>query len=90
MMKPAPVLYIPHGGGPLPLLGDKQHQEMIDFLVDIAPALGKPSAILVVSAHWEAERPTITSGRTPETPGARWQTSRFIMPACHPRSMRRF
>ena len=59
------VLFIPHGGGPLPLLGDKRHQELIDFLKDIAPSLGKPSTILVISAHWEEGSATITSGETP-------------------------
>lgn len=59
------VLFIPHGGGPLPLLGDKGHQELIDFLKHITPTLGKPSAVLVISAHWEEDRATITSGKTP-------------------------
>lgn len=59
------VLYIPHGGGPLPLLGDKSHQELIDFLKNITPSLGKPSTILVISAHWEEASATITSGETP-------------------------
>lgn len=61
----SPVLFIPHGAGPLPLLGDKNHQEMIAFLQEITPSLGKPSAILVISAHWEAAQPTITSGDFP-------------------------
>jgi aromatic ring-opening dioxygenase catalytic subunit (LigB family) len=59
------VLFIPHGGGPLPLLGDVGHQEMIHFLKEITPTLGKPSAILVISAHWEEDKVTITSGKTP-------------------------
>ena len=59
------VLFIPHGAGPLPLLGDKGHQEMIDFLNQITPSLGKPSAIVVISAHWEADKATITGGKTP-------------------------
>lgn len=50
---------------PLPLLGDKGHQEMVDFLRGITSRLGKPSAILVISAHWEADKATITSGKTP-------------------------
>lgn len=60
------VLFIPHGGGPLPLLGDKGHQELVDFLKHIVPTLGKPSAILVISAHWEEDHATITSGVMPE------------------------
>ncbi|MDI1231730.1 MAG: class III extradiol ring-cleavage dioxygenase [Methylobacter sp.] len=61
----SPVLFIPHGAGPLPLLGDKGHQELIDFLKEIVPSLGTPSAILVISAHWEADKATITSGSHP-------------------------
>lgn len=63
---PAPILYFPHGGGPLPLLGDDGHQAMVHFLKTITPRLGKPSAILVISAHWEEEVPTLTSGTSPQ------------------------
>jgi 4,5-DOPA dioxygenase extradiol len=59
------VLYIPHGGGPLPLLDDKGHQDMVSFLKGITSNLGKPSAILVISAHWEEDNATITSGKSP-------------------------
>lgn len=59
------VLYLSHGGGPLPLLGDKAHEELVALLKKITPALGHPSAILVISAHWEEDRPTITSGASP-------------------------
>jgi aromatic ring-opening dioxygenase catalytic subunit (LigB family) len=61
----SPVLYIPHGAGPLPLLGDKGHQTMVSFLKNIAPTFGKPSAIVVISAHWEEDMVTITSAETP-------------------------
>ena len=61
----ASVLYIPHGGGPLPLMGDPGHEEMVVFLKNIATAITKPSVILVVSAHWEEEVVTITSSETP-------------------------
>lgn len=59
------VLFLSHGGGPLPLLGDKGHENMIDFIKKITPTLARPSAILVISAHWEASKPTITSGSFP-------------------------
>ncbi|MGZ8946989.1 MAG: DODA-type extradiol aromatic ring-opening family dioxygenase, partial [Methylococcaceae bacterium] len=61
----SPVLFIPHGGGPLPLLGDKSHRDLIAFLQKIAPTLGKPSTIVVISAHWEENKATITSGKSP-------------------------
>ena len=62
---PGSVIYLSHGGGPLPLLGDKGHQNMIDMIQEVAPTLIKPAAILVISAHWEAPKPTITGGASP-------------------------
>lgn len=64
-MTKSPILYLSHGGGPLPLLGDKRHAEMVRFLQEVTPSLGKPAAILVISAHWEESRPTITAGEYP-------------------------
>lgn len=58
------VLFISHGGGPMPLLGDPGHREMVDRLTELAATLRKPSAILVICAHWEEAVPTITSGAT--------------------------
>ncbi|WP_345973661.1 class III extradiol ring-cleavage dioxygenase [Sulfurimonas diazotrophicus] len=60
------VLYLSHGGGPMPLLGDRGHDEMVITLKRIAAMIAKPSAIIVVSAHWETITPTITHGSTPE------------------------
>ncbi|MBK7256521.1 MAG: dioxygenase [Ignavibacteriae bacterium] len=61
----APVLSIPHGGGPLPLMGDPGHQTMVDFLTRVPRELPRPEAILVISAHWEEMAPTVTSGAAP-------------------------
>jgi len=41
-ISPAHILYIPHGGGPLPLLGEPHHQGMVNFLHSITPSLGSP------------------------------------------------
>jgi len=49
----------------MPLLGDVGHKEMVNCLKDITAIIKKPSAIIVVSAHWEENIPTITSGTTP-------------------------
>lgn len=59
------VLFLSHGGGPLPLLGDDGHREMVENLKSIASKINKPSAILVISAHWEEKLPTITAGANP-------------------------
>ena len=60
------IVYLSHGGGPMPLLGDPNHREMIETLKAIARDIPKPSAILVISAHWESDQPTVTSGAMPE------------------------
>lgn len=59
------ILYISHGGGPLPLLGDPGHQELVENLKQIASEIRRPSAILVISAHWEESVATVTTGANP-------------------------
>ena len=59
------ALFISHGGGPLPLLGDVGHRELVECLAGIATDIEKPAAIIVISAHWEENLPTVTSGATP-------------------------
>lgn len=61
----ASVLYIPHGGGPMPLLGDPGHEKLITFLQAIPERLDKPEAILIISAHWESPVPALTCGANP-------------------------
>lgn len=60
------VFFISHGGGPMPLLGDASHTEMVNALEKLAKSIEKPSAILLISAHWEEAVPTITSSELPE------------------------
>ena len=60
------VLCIPHGGGPMPVLGEPSHGALIDFLTGAEDLVGRPTAILLVSAHWECPQPTLTSGAHPE------------------------
>lgn len=64
-LPPASIVYLSHGGGPLPLLGDPDHQEMRDLLVDLPRRLIQPEAIVVVSAHWEEAKATVTSAPQP-------------------------
>ncbi len=59
------VLYLSHGAGPMPLLDDDGHKEMVENLKIIATKIEKPSAIILVSAHWEEVSPTITLGANP-------------------------
>ncbi len=59
------ILFLSHGGGPLPLLGDPDHQDMVQCLKNITTKIKKPSAILIISAHWEQSTVAITSGENP-------------------------
>lgn len=60
-----PVVFVPHGGGPMPLLGDASHRELTAFMQNLAQDLPAPAAILVVSAHWEEAQASISSGAQP-------------------------
>ncbi len=61
----ARIVYFSHGGGPLPILGDASHQAMVDFMRRLPSQIGKPEAILVISAHWEESAATLLSAQTP-------------------------
>jgi 4,5-DOPA dioxygenase extradiol len=62
----AQVVYLSHGGGPLPLLGDPGHAAMVEFMLRLGPKLRRPDAILVVSAHWEEPVATVQGGAAPD------------------------
>lgn len=59
------VLFLSHGAGPMPLLGDEGHLEMVENLKAIVTKIKKPSAIMLISAHWEEKIPTVTSAASP-------------------------
>ena len=56
-------LFVSHGGGPIPLLGDPSHASMVKFL---RAHEYRPSAVLLISAHWQTPVPTLTSGARPQ------------------------
>ena len=58
----AQIVYLSHGGGPLPLLGDPGHDAMVAFMRQLGPRLRRPDAVLVVSAHWEERVATVQGG----------------------------
>jgi aromatic ring-opening dioxygenase catalytic subunit (LigB family) len=63
-----PALYIPHGGGPCFFMDDPQGTwtGMAAFLGGLAASLPRaPSAILVVSGHWETAGFALTGGDRP-------------------------
>ncbi|KAB2913566.1 MAG: dioxygenase [Hyphomicrobiaceae bacterium] len=60
------ILFIPHGGGPLPLLGDPGYARLAAALRELGAAVAGAKAIIVVTAHWEAARPRLTSAAQPQ------------------------
>lgn len=63
-----PVVFLPHGGGPWPFMPDPQNlyarmDPYMRGLAALAPA--RPRAVLIVSAHWEAPRPTLMAHPSP-------------------------
>lgn len=61
----AQIVYFPHGGGPLPILGHASHKAIINFMRQLPALLRRPDAILVISAHWEESSATVIGAQTP-------------------------
>jgi aromatic ring-opening dioxygenase catalytic subunit (LigB family) len=68
-----PAIFLPHGGGPwpfvkLPFGDDREQGALADYLRSLA-AVGprRPTAIVMISAHWEAPVPTLLSAPRPPT-----------------------
>ena len=58
-----PTMFISHGAPTLAIDDDLAHR----FLVDFGKHLGKPEAILLLSAHFEAPVATVTASPAPKT-----------------------
>lgn len=61
----AEIIFLPHGGGPLPLFNHPGHTHLVAFLRKIPDRLNTPATILLISAHWEETVATITSNERP-------------------------
>lgn len=66
MHQAASILYIPHGGGPLPLMDHEGHAALVSFLKQLHKEIPRPEAIVVISAHWERDIPVITANPYPK------------------------
>ncbi|KAF2430972.1 Extradiol aromatic ring-opening dioxygenase [Tothia fuscella] len=62
------VISLSHGGGPMPVLGDPGHADIVRSLKTRVPQILRlntpeaPRAIVVVTAHWSERKPTISNG----------------------------
>jgi len=58
-----PALFVSHGAPTLPIEASPAR----DFLAGLGKSLGRPKAILAVSAHWEAGEVAVSAAERPET-----------------------
>ncbi len=71
MTQRLPTLFIPHGGGPCffmdpPVGAAHLWDNMADYLRGLAAEVGQtPKALLVISGHWETQRPTLNVAARP-------------------------
>ncbi len=70
-MSTLPTLFLPHGGGPCFFMDwtagpPNTWHRMAEFLRGIDAALpARPASLLVISGHWEAPLPTVTTSAAP-------------------------
>ena len=64
-----PTFFVSHGGGPWPFMKDQYgstYDKLEASLVDMRRQIGgRPKAVLVISGHWEASQPTVSSSARP-------------------------
>ena len=59
------VFYIPHGGGPLPLMGEPSYARLAAMLRGLNAEVAGCRAIVVVTAHWEEAGPCLSTAARP-------------------------
>lgn len=68
--KRLPTIFVPHGGGPWPFVKipgmDGKMESLREYLVGLPQALPEPpKTLLVISAHWEENVPTVQTAEAP-------------------------
>ena len=61
----AQVFYIPHGGGPLPLMGEPNYARLAAMLAGLNAEVAQAKAIVLVTAHWEEAEPALSTAARP-------------------------
>lgn len=63
-----PSIYLPHGGGPWTVVEQMRegYDELDAYLTGLSSSLPEqPKAVLCISAHWEAPKPTVQTSSSP-------------------------
>ena len=66
-----PTIFMNHGGGPMPLLNEQSHAAMTASMKNLVSRLQITStlqAILLISAHWEADKFTTLTAESAQSP----------------------
>jgi len=58
-----PAIFVSHGAPTLPMETSAAHE----FLSGLGKSLGKPKAVVVVSAHWESGEAAVSTVDRPDT-----------------------
>lgn len=48
------AVFLTHGGGPMPILGEPSHDAMVAFMRKLPDVVQRPDIMVVISAHWES------------------------------------
>ena len=71
-MSRQPAIFLPHGGGPCfwldgpPPFGKESWEKLRQYLAGLVASLPEPpKAFVVVTAHWETEKPTVSTAAHP-------------------------
>lgn len=59
------VFFIPHGGGPLPLMGDLGHKGIVELMQGLGPEIAQSEAVIVITAHWESDAVQVSGAAQP-------------------------
>jgi len=59
------VIFLPHGGGPMPALGDPGHAGLVKSLQGLQGDITNAKALLVITAHWEEQAVAISAQANP-------------------------
>jgi aromatic ring-opening dioxygenase catalytic subunit (LigB family) len=69
LMSRSVAISVCHGGGPMPVMGDDGHKDLIKSMTERVPKIlglgtsGAPRAIVLITAHWSQRRPTISNAK---------------------------
>jgi len=65
-VKRAPAFFVSHGAGPFAILGAPHQQPLVELCKETRFVLDGCKGVILLTAHWQADQPQITSSAKPE------------------------